>query len=176
MLKAYAVLAPGNTYNPCTLIDKGECLDPVKGEYSGINASTETRTEGRVDRVYLHSIFGYPHTACSCFQNVAYYISEVDGIAIMDRGYKGIAPGEMTWTKLANMVAGRQYHDGAATIATQYLRSTKFLQADGGYQRVVWMTEALKNFAGDSIPEEHRARIRTETDVKTIDELKTLNN
>jgi acetyl-CoA decarbonylase/synthase complex subunit beta len=172
MLKAYAVLAPGNTYNPCTLIEKGECIDPVKGEYKGVNDSTEERTESRVVRVYLHSIFGYPHTACSCFQNVAYYIPDVDGIAIMDRGYKGNAPGGMTWTKLANMVAGRQYLGGAATIATQYLRSPKFLQADGGYQRVVWMTETLKNFAGDSIPLEYRARIQTEKNATTLDELK----
>lgn len=172
MLKAYAVLAPGNTYNPCTLIKKGECLDQIKGEYLGVNASTSTRTGGRVNRVYLHSIFGYPHTACSCFQNVAYYIPEVDGIAIMDRGYKGEAPGDMTWTKLANLVAGRQYRDGAATIATQYLRSQKFLQADGGYSRVVWMTETLKSFAGDSIPVAHRARVQTEVNATTINELK----
>jgi acetyl-CoA decarbonylase/synthase complex subunit beta len=176
MLKAYAVLAPGNTYNPCTLIEKGECLDPIKGEYVGVNNSTEIRTEGRVERVYLHSIFEYPHTACSCFQNVAYYIPEVDGIAIMDRGYKGLAPGGMTWTRLANMVAGRQYRDGAATIATQYLRSPKFLQADGGYARVVWMTDTLKNFAGDTIPLVHRDRILTEENVTTLDELKALIN
>lgn len=168
MLKAYAVLAPGDTFNPCTLIEKGDCIDPLRGEYSGVNASTFSRTDGLVERVYLHSIFGYPHTACSCFQNVAYYIPEVDGIAIMDRGYKGEAPGGMTWTRLANMVAGRQCHEGAATMATQYLRSTKFLQADGGYERVVWMTETLKNFAGDSISEEDRTRIKTEKTVTTI--------
>ena len=171
MLKAYAVLSPGDTYNPCTLIEKGECVDSVKGEYQGVNASTNTRTNGMVDRVYLHSIFGYPHTACSCFQNVVYYIPEVDGIAIMDRGYEGEAPGGMTWTRLANLVAGRQYPDGAASIATHYLRSPKFLQADGGYKKVVWMTETLKNFALESIPSEHRSRIQTEKNVTTLDEL-----
>jgi acetyl-CoA decarbonylase/synthase, CODH/ACS complex subunit beta len=155
--------------NVTSSIEKGECVDPDKGEYQGVNASTYTRTNGMVDRIYLHSIFGYPHTACSCFQNVAYYIPKVEGIAIMDRGYKGTAPGEMTW--LANLVAGRQYPEGAATIATQYLRSPKFLQADGGYKRVVWMTETLKNFALESIPSEHRSRIQTERNVTTLDEL-----
>lgn len=174
MLKAYAVLAPHSTYNPCTLIEKGECLDPNRGEYSGINRSTYNRTEGRVNRVFLHSVFSYPHTACSCFQNVAYYIPEVEGLAIMDRSYKGKGPGEMTWTKLANMVAGRQYKNGAAPIATQYLKSVKFLKADGGYKRVVWMTEKLKNFAKESIPEKYIKRIATEKNATTLEELKRL--
>jgi len=172
MLKAYAVLAPGSVYNPCQLVEKGECLDSVRGEYSGVNQSTFERTGGRVGRVFLHSIFGHPHTACSCFQNVAYYIPEVDGIAIMDRAYKGVAPGDMTWTRLANMVAGRQYEGGAATVATQYLRSPRFLQADGGYRRVVWMTETLKLVAKDVISDQYRERIATETSATTLEDLK----
>ncbi len=172
MLKAYAVLAPGNTYNPCTLIEKGDCLDPVRGEYTGVNASTGIRTEGRVERVFLHSIFEYPHTACSCFQNIAYYIPEVDGIAIMDRGFKGKSPGDWTWTKLANLVAGGQYQNGAASIATGYLRSPKFLQADGGYSRVVWMSEKLLYFSKDMIPEKHLQHIGTEKDARSLVELR----
>jgi acetyl-CoA decarbonylase/synthase complex subunit beta len=172
MLKAYATLAPYSVYYPCTLIKKGECLDTERGEYSGVNISTNLRTNGRVSRVLLHSIFDYPHTACSCFQNVAYYIPEIDGIAIMDRGYKGIAPGEMTWTKLANMLAGRQYQDGAAPIATQYLRSRKFLKGDGGYKKVVWMTEKLKYFAREAIPDKYYHRISTEKNATTLKELK----
>jgi acetyl-CoA decarbonylase/synthase, CODH/ACS complex subunit beta len=78
----------------------------------------------------------------------------------------------MTWTRLANMVAGRQYHDGAATIATQYLRSPRFLQADGGYMRVVWMTETLKRFVGDMIPVKCRSKIFTENDLTTLGELR----
>jgi len=172
-LKAYAVLAPDDIFNACQLVEKGECLDPVRGEYLGVNASTEERSEGRVKRVFLHSVFGHPHTACSCFQNVVYHIPEVDGLAIMNRGYEGEAPGGWTWTKLANLVAGKQYRQGAATIATAYLMSDKFLQADGGYYRVVWMTEALKKVALNSIPEELRGSIATEKDATTLQDLKT---
>jgi acetyl-CoA decarbonylase/synthase complex subunit beta len=170
-LKANAVLNAGDVYDQCVLVEKGECLDPVRGEYLGINESTEERTEGRVSRVYLHSIFGSPHTACSCFQNAVYHIPELDGLAIMNRGFEGEAPGDMTWTKLGNMLAGRQYKGGAATIATAYLRSQKFLQADGGYQRVVWMSEFLKKAAGDAIPSELRDSIATENEARTLEEL-----
>ena len=171
-IKANAVLDPGDIYNGCELVEKGECLDPVKGEYEGVNASTEKRSEGRVGRVFLHSVFDHPHTSCSCFQNVVYHIPEVDGLAIVHRGYEGEAPGGMTWTKLANMVAGRQYREGAAAIATAYLLSRKFLQADGGYARVVWMTENLKRTALRAIPEELRDSIAIESDATTLNGLK----
>jgi acetyl-CoA decarbonylase/synthase complex subunit beta len=172
-LKANAVLNPGDVYDQCLLVEAGECLDPVRGEYLGVNEATEEKTEGRVSRVFLHSIFGSPHTACSCFQNAVYHIPEVDGLAIMNRYFEGDAPGSMTWTKLGVLLAGRQYKGGAATIATSYLRSRKFLQADGGYQRVVWMTEFLKKAAGDAIPLELRDSIATENDARTLEELKT---
>ncbi len=172
VLKAQALLAPGNVYYKCTLIEKGELIDPEKGEYSGVNKATKERTGGRVERVYLHSIFKHPHTACSCFQNVAYYIPELDGIAMVHRKYAGEAPGGWTWTRLANNVAGYQNPDGFTTFATLYLKSPKFFQADGGYSRVVWMTSSLKTIAGDSISEERGARIATEKDAVSLAELK----
>lgn len=171
VLKTQALLAPDNVYYKCTLIEKGVIIDPVKGEYSGVNEATKIRTKGRVEKVYLHSIFEHPHTACSCFQNVAYYIPELDGIGLVDRSYQGNAPGDWTWTRLANNVAGYQNTDGFATFATQYLNSRKFFQADGGYERIIWMTSTLKSFAGDSIPEERRGKIATEKEATTLKEL-----
>ncbi len=171
VLKAQALLAPGDVYNKSTIIEKGELLDPVRGEYSGVNEATRLRTNGRVSRVYMHSIFGHPHTACSCFQNIAYYIPELDGIGLMDRGYIGEAPGGWTWTRLANNVAGYQNTDGFATFATQYLSSSKFLQADGGYERVVWMSDKLKSIAGDSIPKDRKKKIATEKEATTLKQL-----
>jgi acetyl-CoA decarbonylase/synthase complex subunit beta len=171
VLKTQALLAPGNVYYNCTIVEKGELLDPIKGEYSGVNKATKERTMGRVERVFMHSIFEHPHTACSCFQNVAYYIPELDGIGLVNRNYKGEAPGGWTWSTLANNVAGYQNTDGFATFATQYLKSKKFFQADGGYDRVVWITNTLKTIAGDSIPEERREKIATEKEATSLKEL-----
>jgi acetyl-CoA decarbonylase/synthase complex subunit beta len=38
-------------------IQKGQCLDPEKGEFSGVNESAKKRSLGEVDRVYLYSAF-----------------------------------------------------------------------------------------------------------------------
>lgn len=102
---------------------------------------------------------------------MAYYIPELDGIALVDRKYGGGAPGGWTWTRLANNVAGYQNPDGFTTFATQYLKSHKFFQADGGFNRVVWMTSSLKTIAGDSIPEKRRPRIATEKEATSLAEL-----
>ena len=74
------------------VIEKGRQVSTEKGEYEGVNRSAELLTEDRTTRVFLHSIFDHPHTACSCFQGVAFYIKEVDGIGLVDRAFKGTTP------------------------------------------------------------------------------------
>jgi acetyl-CoA decarbonylase/synthase complex subunit beta len=69
-------------------IEKGECLDPEKGEYTGINESAKKRSLGEVSRVYLYSAFTCPHTSCGCFEGIAFYIPEVEGFGIVMRGYR----------------------------------------------------------------------------------------
>lgn len=172
IMKADALLAPNDVYNKNSEIPKGELFDSAKGEYSGVNSYVRDRTEGRVDKVFMHSVFDHPHTACSCFQNIVFYIPEVDGIGLMDRKYDGEAPGGWTWQRLGNNVAGYQNTEGFGTFGTLYLKSEKFFQADGGYARAVWMTSSLKSIAGDAIPEERKGKIATEKDATSLKELK----
>ncbi len=147
------------------VIEKGRCLSERNGEYQGVNTATELFTEGRTRRVFLHSLFDHPHTACSCFQGVAFYIEKVDGIGLMNRAFKGVAPDGSGWDDVANAAAGKQ-SSGYAAFGRDYLRSRKFLQADGGWQRVVWMSRELKEqFAPD------KAWIATEADVTNLPEL-----
>lgn len=151
--------------DPQAVVEKGQQISTDKGEYGGVNKSTEQLTEGRTSRVFLHSIFEHPHTACSCFQGVAFYIKEVDGIGLVDRAFKGITPNGYTWDDIANAAAGKQ-SSGYAAFGREYLKSHKFLQADGSWQRVVWMSRELKQkFAPD------KPWIATEADVGNVGEL-----
>ena len=52
------------------------------------------------------------------------------------------------------------------------MRSPKFLQVDGGWDRIVWMPSSVKERVKDFISEDVVDKIATETDVSTIDELK----
>jgi acetyl-CoA decarbonylase/synthase complex subunit beta len=61
-------------------------------------------------------------------------------------------------------------HTARATIATAYLRSKKFLKANGGYNKVVYMTNILKITAENAISEELRDAITTDNEASTLKE------
>lgn len=157
---------------PIFEIPKGECLDPVKGEYSGANEALAKKTFGAVTRVWLYTAFGYPHTSCGCFEAAAFYIPEVDGFGIVHRGFKGVTVNGLTFGQIADSTAGGRQVDGFHGLSIEYMRSRKFLQADGGWKRIVWLPSELKERIKDAIPPDLIDKIATEKDVGSIDELK----
>jgi len=154
-------------------IEKGECLDSVKGEYTGINESAKKRSLGEVSRVYLYSAFTCPHTSCGCFEGIAFYIPEVEGFGIVMRGYRDVTVNGLPFSTMADSTAGGRQVDGFHGISLEYMRSPKFLAADGGYARIVWMPAELKEQLREFIPEDIASRIATEKDVTTVDELQS---
>jgi acetyl-CoA decarbonylase/synthase complex subunit beta len=156
---------------PIFAIEKGQCIDPEKGEYTGINESAKKRSMGEVNRVYLYSAFGYPHTSCGCFEGIAFYIPEVDGFGIVLRGFRDVTVNGLAFSTMADSTAGGRQIDGFHGISLEYMRSTKFMHADGGWERVVWMPQETKERLKDYIPSAVYPAIATENDVGTIEEL-----
>jgi len=157
---------------PVFAIEKGELLDPEKGEFSGINESIKQKTLGAVDKVWMYTGFGYPHTSCGCFEAMAFYIPEVEGYGIVDRGFKGVTVNGLAFSTLADSGAGGRQVDGFHGISIEYMRSPKFMQADGGWDRIVWMPQSVKERVKDFMPKEALANVATENDAKNVDELK----
>ncbi len=153
-------------------VPKGECIDPVSGEYTGVNEFAKQESGGSVERVKLHSFFDAPHTSCGCFEVIGFYMPEVDGIGLVHRGYPHPAPNGLPFSTMAGQTGGGKQTVGFLGLGMAYLRSKKFLQADGGWYRVVWMPKELKEKVLKYIPEDVRDKIATEEDAKTIDELK----
>ncbi len=150
---------------------KGECLDPVKGEYAGANESLKKNTMGAITRVQLYTGFGYPHTSCGCFEATAFFIPEVDGFGIVHRGFKETAVNGLTFSAIADSTAGGRQVDGFHGISFEYMRSPKFLQADGGWSRIVWMPKTAKERVGGFIPKDFVDKIATEEDATNIEKL-----
>ncbi len=157
---------------PIFTIPKGKCLDSVKGEYEGVNESVKKVSGGAVTRVFLYTAFEYPHTSCGCFECAAFYIPEVDGFGIVHRGYVGLTPIGLKFADIADATSGGRQVDGFHGLGILYMRSRKFLQADGGWKRVVWMPSELKERVLEAIPEDLRDKIATEKDATTVEELK----
>jgi len=157
---------------PVFKIERGELLDQSRGEFSGINQAVKEKSLGEVTRVHLYTAFGFPHTSCGCFEGTAFYIPEVEGLGVVHRDFKGVTVNGLPFSTMADSTAGGRQVDGFHGISIEYMRSPKFLQADGGWSRIVWMPAVLKERVKDFIPKEIVDRISTENDVKTVEELK----
>lgn len=157
---------------PIFAVEKGECLDDWTGEYAGVNEMSKEKTLGEVNRVQLYTAFGYPHTSCGCFEAIAFYIPEVDGLGVVDRDFKGKTVNGLAFSTLADTTAGGTQVDGFHGLSIEYMRSPKLLQVDGGWDRLVWVPKKVKERVMDFIPEEVKNKIPTEEDVSNLEELK----
>ena len=157
---------------PIFAIPKGELIDGVKGEYSGVNAIEAEKSLGNYDRVYLYSAFEHPHTSCGCFEAIVYYIPEADAFGVVHREYKGETVIGETFSRMAGDTSGGKQIEGRLGTGLQQLRSPKFIQADGGLARIVWMPKELKERFKDALEEKGLYdKIASEEDVKNVDEL-----
>ena len=157
---------------PIFRIDKGECVDPFKGEYTGVNEAVKTKSVGEITRVWLYTAFEHPHTSCGCFEAVAFYIPEVEGIGVVHRGFQGMAPNGLPFSTLADSTAGGRQVDGFHGVSIEYMRSPKFLQVDGGWNRIVWLPETIKERVEDFMPKDLVDKISTEKEATNMEELK----
>jgi len=134
--------------NSFRVVDKGRCLDPLRGEWEGPNAAAAQLTGGRTKRIQLHCIDEFPHTGCGCFRLILFKTDlPRPGIGIMDAQYEGAAPDGRRWVDLHYCLAGKQA-PGMAGACPAYLTSAKFLQAHGGWKSVVWVSPKVAEIMG----------------------------
>jgi len=157
---------------PIFPIEKGECLDPVRGEFSGVNETAKNKSLGEINQIYLYSAFGRPHTSCGCFEGIAFYIPEVEGFGIVHRRFPDPTVNGLPFSTMADSTAGGRQVEGFHGISLEYMRSPRFLQADGGYRAVVWMPSEIKERMKENIPADIYDKIATEKDVSTLESLR----
>ena len=153
-------------------IEKGEVLDDVKGEYANVNEIITQKTQGETSKVYLHSVFEYPHTSCGCFEAVAFYVPELDGIGIVNRDFPGETPLGIPFSSMAGQCSGGKQVEGFTGLSLEYMKSPKFLQADGAYNRIIWMPNEVKQSLKNFIPKDLFDKIPTDKDTNNISDIK----
>jgi acetyl-CoA decarbonylase/synthase complex subunit beta len=157
---------------PVFAIERGELVNAEKGEFSGVNEAVKKRTLGEVNKVWLYTAFDHPHTSCGCFEAVAFYVPEVDGFGVVNRSFKGVAVNGLPFSTLADSTAGGRQVDGFHGMSIEYMRSKKFLAADGGWNRVVWLPKEIKERVKEFVPADVVDKIATEETAPNIDALK----
>ncbi|MDS1030703.1 acetyl-CoA decarbonylase/synthase complex subunit alpha/beta [Bacillota bacterium LX-D] len=133
-----------NNAGPNQPIVKGEAIDEVKGVWQSCNDYFNQASNGHLDEVCLYSCLDRPMTSCGCFEAIMAIVPEANGLMITTREHGGSTPCGMTFSTLAGTVGGGMQTPGFLGIGRSYIVSRKFIPADGGIARIVWMPKELK--------------------------------
>lgn len=134
-------------------IKKEGVLDAEKGMWQSVNEYVYTATNRSVEEVNLYTLMDKPMTSCGCFEAILAIVPEANGLMITTREHSGDTPSGMTFSTLAGSVGGGVQAPGFMGIGRSYMLSKKFLVADGGLGRMVWMPKELKDYLGESLRE-----------------------
>ncbi len=143
-----------NPTGPNQPIAKRRTLDAAKGEWEGVNKFVHQFSNRKIDRFCAYSLLDAPMTSCGCFECIVAVLPLANGIMIVNREYTGMTPSGMTFGDLASVTGGGAQTPGFLGVGRLYLSSPKFLSADGGVQRIVWMTSSLKEDIREKLEKE----------------------
>ncbi len=138
-----------NPTGPNQPIPKGICIDSTLGVYQGANEFAYQNTQQSVERLALYSIMQDPMTACGCFECIVMVVPEANGVMVVSREDPSMTPAGMTFSTLAGVAGGGLQTPGMMGVGKYYLLSRKFISAEGGFKRVVWMSSNLKAMMAD---------------------------
>lgn len=140
-----------NPAGPNQPIKKGVCIDPVKGEWAGVNEIVFQKSNRTLERFCGYSIIDAPETSCGCFECIVAILPEANGFIVVNREYSGMTPVGMTFSTLAGTIGGGQQTPGFMGVGRLYIVSKKFILAEGGLKRLVWMPKELKEALADKL-------------------------
>jgi len=133
-----------NPTGPNQPIEKLAAVDLKLGEWEGINKAVHRMSNRSVSRIGCYSLMNNPMTSCGCFECVVAVVPEANGVMVVNREYTGDTPIGMTFSTLAGSVGGGAQTPGFLGVGRLYLVSRKFISAEGGLGRIVWMPKDLK--------------------------------
>ena len=132
-------------------VKKGAPIDTNKGQWEGTNQFVYQNSNRSIERVNLYSFMEDPMTSCGCFECILAIVPEANGVMIVNREYPGMTPCGMPFSTLAGSVGGGNQTPGFLGVGRLYVTSKKFIYADGGLKRLVWMPKELKDFLHDKL-------------------------
>ena len=140
-----------NPNGPSQPISKEGCLDECTGRYTTVNEAIKDATHGAVEEVTLYSIMEDPMTSCGCFECISGIEPMSNGFIVVNREYAGMTPAGMTFGELASCTGGGVQTPGYMGHGRHFISSKKFIHAEGGIERIVWMPKELKDDVGEKL-------------------------
>ena len=130
---------------PCQVVTKERCIDEQLGRYEDVDEAVCKYSHGALEHITLYSLFQDPMTSCGCFECICGVEPCSMGVVITTREHAGITPLGMSFSEMASMTGGGVQTPGFMGHGKQFISSKKFLKAEGGLGRIVWMPKDLKD-------------------------------
>jgi len=146
--KAAHEIKPAGPNQP---VEKGRAIDDQKGQWAGVNEYVFANSHKTLEAFNAYSIMEFPMTSCGCFECISCILPTCNGIMTVYREFADMTPSGMKFSTLAGTVGGGQQTPGFIGHSKQYVGSEKFVSAEGGVRRLVWMHKSLKEELRDVI-------------------------
>lgn len=114
------------------------------GQFKGCNEYVRNASRQKIESVSLYSLLVDPMTTCGCCECIAAILPVANGIMTVDRDFTDMTPCGMKFTTLAGAVGGGVQNPGFLGHSKYNITQKKFLKAEGGLLRIVWMPRRLK--------------------------------
>ena len=168
-----------NPTGPNQPIKKGETIDENLGTWKGVNEFVFKASNQSLESFSAYSMMVDPMTSCGCFEVIVTILPSTNGIMAVNREHSGMTPSGMKFSTMAGMVGGGIQTPGFIGISKFFIGSKKFIKADGGLERLVWMPKALKEEIRDLLEERAKElgldgfldKIATEEDAETEEQV-----
>ena len=136
---------------PCQIITKERPIDENLGSYEDVDEAVQKFSQGALEHVTLYSIMQDPMTSCGCFECICGIEPFSNGVVIANREYAGMTPLGMTFSEMASMTGGGVQTPGFMGHGQHFISSKKFMKAEGGIERIVWMPKELKETVAERL-------------------------
>ncbi len=142
-----------NPAGPNQPIKKGETIDENLGIWKGVNEFVYKASHQKLESFSAYSMMVDPMTSCGCFEVIVTILPTTNGVMAVNREYSDMTPCGMKFSTIAGMVGGGIQTPGFIGISKYFIASKKFIRADGGLKRLVWMPRQLKEEIGQLLKE-----------------------
>ncbi len=136
---------------PCQVVTKERVIDERLGSYEDVDEAVNKYSHGALEHVTLYSLLQDPMTSCGCFECICGIEPFSNGVVIVNREHVGTTPLGMSFSEMASMTGGGVQTPGFMGHGKHFIASKKYLKAEGGLGRIVWMPAALKDQLRDRI-------------------------
>jgi acetyl-CoA synthase len=133
-----------NPTGPNQPVIKGDVIDVRLGQWKGVNEFVQKASRGKIDHYNFYSIVNDPMTTCGCCEAIAAVLPMCNGVMTVNRDYTGETPCGMKFTTLAGTIGGGLSTPGFVGHGKYNTTQRKFIAAEGGLLRMVWMPKILK--------------------------------